>query len=88
MTAIPAPTSTRSSPPPTVASALSGPLFFARYAYAPNRLGYCGPDAVEELFGQGPQAGTARPCATWPGRLMARGPSWTSHLIAVANHTI
>lgn len=30
----------------------SGPLLFARYAYGPNRLGYCGPDAADELFGE------------------------------------
>ena len=29
-----------------------GPVLFARYAFAPNRLGYCGPDAVEELLGE------------------------------------
>ena len=32
--------------------ACSGPVLFARYAYGPNRLGYCGPDAIEELFGE------------------------------------
>ena len=30
----------------------SGPLLFARYAYGPNQLGFCGPDAADELFGQ------------------------------------
>src|SRR3954454_8571301 len=30
-----------------------GPVLFARYAYGPNRLGYCGPDAVTELFEEG-----------------------------------
>jgi hypothetical protein len=29
-----------------------GPVRFARYAYGPNKLGYCGPDAAEELFAQ------------------------------------
>src|SRR5512140_289055 len=29
-----------------------GPLRFARYAFGPNRLGYCGPDAANELFEQ------------------------------------
>ncbi|HLX34841.1 MAG TPA: DUF6390 family protein [Candidatus Limnocylindrales bacterium] len=29
----------------------SGPVRFARYAFGPNRLGYCGPDAASELFG-------------------------------------
>jgi hypothetical protein len=32
--------------------ATSGPLLFARYAYGPNQLGYCGPDAADELFGE------------------------------------
>jgi Family of unknown function (DUF6390) len=40
----------RSAPP-------SGPTLFARYAYGPNRLGYCGPDAVEELFGEATRGG-------------------------------
>lgn len=35
----------------------SGPALFARYAYGPNRLGYCGPDAVEELFEEGSGGG-------------------------------
>ncbi|MBI2763575.1 MAG: hypothetical protein HYX54_07490 [Chloroflexi bacterium] len=29
-----------------------GPIRFARYAYGPNRLGYCGPEEVQELFEQ------------------------------------
>lgn len=29
-----------------------GPLRFARYAFGPNRLGYCGPDQAQELFEQ------------------------------------
>lgn len=29
---------------------VSGPVLFARYAYGPNRLGLCGPDAIEELY--------------------------------------
>src|SRR4029079_19764899 len=33
-------------------TAISGPLLFARYAYGPNELGYCGPDAASELFGE------------------------------------
>jgi hypothetical protein len=45
--------------PATVAGAVrpSGPALFARYAFGPNRLGYCGPDAVEELFGEGTMGG-------------------------------
>ncbi len=30
----------------------AGPVLFARYAYGPNRLGLCGPDDAEALFGQ------------------------------------
>jgi len=29
-----------------------GPIRFARYAFGPNSLGYCGPDAAGELFAQ------------------------------------
>jgi Family of unknown function (DUF6390) len=32
-----------------VGTRASGPLLFARYAYPPNALGLCGPDAVDEL---------------------------------------
>lgn len=39
---------------------VSGPVLFARYAYGPNRMGYCGPDAVEELFGEGSTGGDER----------------------------
>jgi hypothetical protein len=38
----------------------TGPVIFARYAYGPNRMGYCGPDAVEELFGEGSTGGDER----------------------------
>jgi hypothetical protein len=34
-----------------------GPIRFARYAYGPNRLGYCGPEEVEELFEQATDGG-------------------------------
>jgi hypothetical protein len=30
---------------------IAGLLLFGRYAYAPNRLGYCGPDDHQALFG-------------------------------------
>ena len=30
----------------------SGPVLFARYAYGPNRLGLCGPDDAEAIFGE------------------------------------
>jgi hypothetical protein len=50
----------RSTPSLVTASGASGPVAFARYAYGPNRLGYCGPDAVEELFGEGSTGGDDR----------------------------
>ncbi len=31
----------------------SGPVLFARYAYGPNRHGYCGPDDADELLEAG-----------------------------------
>jgi hypothetical protein len=31
---------------------VAGPILFARYAYGPNRLGYCGPEDAGELFEQ------------------------------------
>jgi hypothetical protein len=38
----------------------SGPVLFARYAFGPNRMGYCGPDAADELFGEGALGGDDR----------------------------
>jgi hypothetical protein len=32
------------------ATGMSGALLFGRYAFAPNRLGYCGPDDAQALF--------------------------------------
>jgi hypothetical protein len=37
-----------------------GPIRFARYAYGPNRLGYCGPDAADELLDEAAQGGDLR----------------------------
>ncbi len=31
---------------------VAGPVLFARYAFGPNRLGYCGPDDAAQLFGE------------------------------------
>jgi len=42
-----------SSTPDAVRPEPSGPVLFARYAYGPNRLGLCGPDDAESLFGEG-----------------------------------
>ncbi len=33
-------------------STVAGPVLFARYAYGPNSLGYCGPAETDELFGE------------------------------------
>lgn len=38
---------------PAPAPPVPGPVLFARYAFGPNRLGYCGPDDAAELFEQG-----------------------------------
>ncbi len=48
------------STPERSADRPSGPVLFARYAFGPNRLGYCGPDAVAELFGEGTVGGDDR----------------------------
>jgi hypothetical protein len=49
------------APPPTTAAPAAwdrpaepapGPVRFARYAFGPNQLGYCGPDEATELFEQ------------------------------------
>ena len=41
-------------------AAVPGPIRFARYAYGPNRLGYCGPDAADELLGEAAEGGDLR----------------------------
>jgi hypothetical protein len=51
-------------------------VLFARYAFGPNRLGYCGPEEVEELLGEATSDPTAaRPAARddRPLRELARG---------------
>ena len=40
----------------TVAARVPGPLLFARYAYPPNALGYCGPPDPDELRGAAGEA--------------------------------
>ena len=42
------------------ATPVPGPVRFARYAYGPNRLGYCGPDAADELLGEAAEGGDLR----------------------------
>ena len=44
--------STATGPSP-IRAAPSGPVLFARYAYGPNRFGYCGPDDADELLEAG-----------------------------------
>jgi hypothetical protein len=46
--------------PPRAIPAVPGPVRFARYAYGPNRLGYCGPDAADELLGEAAEGGDLR----------------------------
>jgi hypothetical protein len=41
----------------SAAPPVSGPIRFARYAYGPNSLGYCGPDESAELFAQATAGG-------------------------------
>jgi hypothetical protein len=45
----------------TLAWPVSGPVLFARYAYGPNSLGYCGPEASAELFGEATTGFNDRP---------------------------
>src|SRR6187431_2111543 len=42
-----------SAGPSPARSLASGPVLFARYAYGPNRFGYCGPDDADELLEAG-----------------------------------
>lgn len=39
---------------------VAGPILFARYAFGPNRLGYCGPDDAAALFGEATLGGDVR----------------------------
>lgn len=64
--------------------AASGAILFARYAFGPNRLGYCGPDAAGELLGEASSGGDTRAL-----RELARGfeGAWPYlELIARANN--
>lgn len=47
----------RSMPSPRSMPPAPGPIRFARYAFGPNRLGYCGPDESGELFAQATAGG-------------------------------
>ena len=37
----------------TAVDQVSGPVLFARYAFPPNQLGYCGPDDAAGFFTSG-----------------------------------
>ncbi|WP_225753864.1 DUF6390 family protein [Actinotalea sp. Marseille-Q4924] len=50
-----------------------GPLLFARYAYPPNELGYCGPDASRELLERADAATTGGTADDGGLRRQARG---------------
>ncbi len=41
-------------------AAVAGPILFARYAFGPNRLGYCGPDDSAEMFAEATVGGDLR----------------------------
>ena len=45
---------------PAAGGHVSGPIRFARYAFGPNRLGYCGPEGSTELFQQATAGGDER----------------------------
>ena len=45
-----------------------GPIRFARYAFGPNRLGYCGPDEAGELFSQATRGHDLRKLRELAGR--------------------
>jgi len=40
----------RSTGPAARTHSVPGPILFARYAYGPNNLGYCGPEEAQALF--------------------------------------
>jgi uncharacterized protein DUF6390 len=52
MTALPEPIGPATSDWARPVAPAPGPIRFARYAFGPNSLGYCGPDEAGELFAQ------------------------------------
>jgi Family of unknown function (DUF6390) len=62
----------------------AGPVLFARYAYPPNRLGYCGPDDSTALL-EYADARTSDPGLVALARQFAGAWPYLS-LIAAANH--
>lgn len=63
--------------------ATAGPVRFARYAYPPNALGYCGPDDAAELLGLASEAGDRRGLAHLAARFEGAWPYL--QLIAACN---
>ena len=57
--------------------AASGPVLFARYAYGPNRLGLCGPDDAESLFGETTTTATIASSASSPAGSRAPTRTWS-----------
>jgi len=66
--------STQMAQPNTSAPRVSGAQLFARYAYPPNVLGYCGPADHLSLFEYGTSGVTDAGLGSWQRRLRARGP--------------
>ena len=76
---IPQPTADWNRPAPPA----PGPIRFARYAFGPNELGYCGPDEAGELFAQATGAGELRKLRELAGQFEGAYPYLA--LIARAN---
>lgn len=56
---------------------IPGPLLFARYAYAPNALGYCGADEPRTLLEYGDAQASDRGLSSSPVRSKAPGRTWS-----------
>lgn len=67
-----------------VAPALRGAVLFARYAYPPNALGYCGPPDPLSLLGMAAEARDGRGLASLAARFDGAWPYLS--LIAACNH--
>ena len=55
----------------------AGALLFARYAYPPNALGYCGADENRTLLEYGEAGASDGGLVSSPGASRARGPTWS-----------
>ena len=56
---------------------VSGPALFARYAYAPNALGYCGPNDPSALLESAALGGPTDISRIWLVSSTERGPIWS-----------